>query len=271
MGRRPLAGVVAIAACVTLAALTACRDGASGAPDGGAPAPADGGAAAAQVEPSAAAEAESDDAGGVTAPEDAAAPAAPFDFGKLDASPGPVGGVPLEIREVRPGDAGVAPASPPFGSGGPRPAFRRADVDTKALAEVLEAFPETRGVGGSVRFTSDGDAKAILDRGKGRKKLDGWEAASLPLLWAPREGVELLVVAGRGSRSSFVVLLERAEEGAVRPAAALVLYGDRLNPFVAREPRAPQELRWGTCWGCLGEFGAIRFGSGNRPVILPRE
>lgn len=182
-----------------------------------------------------------------------------------------------------PPNAAVIPA-PKLG-----PIIRRATIEPARLTEIIAEFPQFARLKDGVRlFTEPDDVATVLRKGTGAggantgggTSADGGAASSdatdqegftltaSPLLWNPAPGEELLVVAGRAKKDSFVAAFYRLPQDRFRFASAMV-FADDVGPFViAYNPKVRERLLWSSCWKCSGEGGAIALRDGRRVVVL---
>ena len=149
--------------------------------------------------------------------------------------------------------------------------FRKAKVDEKELARIFEKIPEmarvTEGGKTSIKLFSDSDVKAILNRPNAPPH-EGFTFATTPILWSPEPGAELLVAAGRGKATGFVVALWTMPKDEYRFASAFFLLNDTSPVVLAYEPFRKKDLKWTACWGCAGEHGAVSYRDDHRVVVV---
>lgn len=174
------------------------------------------------------------------------------------APPPPRAAAPLVPATAMPPDP---PARVP---GAAFPAFKKTTLPLDQVATMVGAAPELARVGGSVALFDPGDSP-YLHRSKANR--EGYTITPLPVLWSPEEGLQVLVVVGRGKDASFVAAWWPLAEGQYRLASAFVLLGE-VAP-VALAFRAPERtLQWTTCWRCSGETGHLALRKDGSVVIL---
>jgi len=190
------------------------------------------------------------DAGAFTAPADATAAMEAGDLPPGPAAPAP----PSRLRSL-------VVETP---SGAPRPRFRKTSLTADDLAELVGASPELARVGGEVAFFDVGDrqflARSKADRG-------GVSFTTLPLVWMPEPGTDLLVITGRGKAGSFVAAWRLLPGGELRLASTFVLLGEVAPVALAYRAEEPS-LWWTTCWQCPGETGHVTLREDHGVVIV---
>ena len=127
------------------------------------------------------------------------------------------------------------------------------DPATARLAHELSLFSEPDG------------ARAVFARG-GVPPEPGVTTSALS--WNPAAGVELVVVAARsGPATSFVAVFDAHPDGRHRVVASFILEGETGPIAFGHDARARERVRFGTCWGCLGEMGRLLYREPDRVLI----
>lgn len=146
-------------------------------------------------------------------------------------------------------------------------AFERATVTLDELGRWLASDPATTRLARELSLFPEPDAtRTVLARG-GVSQAPGVTTSALR--WNPAAGVELVVVAARsGLATSFVAAFDAHPDGRHRPLASFILENEVGPVALGYEPRARDRLRFGTCWGCLGEMGRLLYREPDRVAIL---
>jgi len=127
------------------------------------------------------------------------------------------------------------------------------DPATARLASELSLFPEPDG------------ARAVFARGGVAPEPTVTTSA---LRWNPAAGVELIVIAARsGLATSFVAVFDAHPDGRHRVVASFILEDEPGPVALGHDPRARERVRFGTCWGCLGEMGRLLYREPDRVLI----
>lgn len=152
--------------------------------------------------------------------------------------------------------------------------FRKTTFASTRLQQMFGSIPRLQSLAAEEPkyFREDSAAATVKQLGEKR----GYDAGaldeneymtSLPLLWNPVPGEEILLVTGRSGKDSFIVAFHKLPDDRYRVGAAMVLEGEFgpvafvYNPFVRRK------LHWTTCWQCYGEVGNITYRQENRVAI----
>ncbi|MCU0693870.1 MAG: hypothetical protein MUF54_20980 [Polyangiaceae bacterium] len=134
------------------------------------------------------------------------------------------------------------------------------------MTQLIKGVPQLAQLCTVTLFKEPGAINRVLaqgDAGRGSAIL-----TTSPLLWSPDLGEELLVLAGLGeNRSSFVAAFHRLPDDRYRLASSFVLKGEEAPIVLGFNGWVKNRLTWTTCWGCLGEQGAIIYRKSRRVVI----
>lgn len=147
-------------------------------------------------------------------------------------------------------------------------AFRRVELDPKQLGEMLGAVPQLARLKDGVRlFSEPDDVNAVRKRGNDAP-LDGFTLTTSPIVWNPVGADEVLVVAGRARKDSFVAAFHRLPGDRYRVASSMI-FADDPGPFVLGfAGYVRDKLLWSSCWKCSGEGGAVTLREGRRVVVV---
>jgi hypothetical protein len=165
------------------------------------------------------------------------------------------------------------PSPPPRLPGAVYPRFKKTTLPLQQLSQMVDASPELARLGGSIALFDPGD-NPYLRRSKSEATTpasrEGYTITPLPVLWSPEDGVQLLVVVGRGKEGSFVAAWWPLPEGGYRLASAFVMLGEVAPVALAFRPERPEErtIAWTTCWRCSGETGHVALREDGSVVIL---
>jgi hypothetical protein len=157
-----------------------------------------------------------------------------------------------------------SPVPPPRAAGVDYPPFKKTSLGLDVLTQLVEAAPQLAPVGGSLAMFDPGD-NPYLHRSKADH--EGYVITPLPLLWSPAQGVQILVVTGRGKEGSFVAAWWPLADGQYRLASTFVLLGEIAPVALAYHP-PDHKLEWTTCWRCKGEGGHVVMNDDGTVVIV---
>lgn len=146
-------------------------------------------------------------------------------------------------------------------------AFERTSVALPELGSFLAGDPATARLARELSLFAEPDAaRTVLARG-GAPPEPGITTAALR--WNPAAGVELVVVAARsGPATSFVAVFDAHPDDRGRVVASFVLENDPGPVALGYDARARERVRFGTCWGCLGEMGRLLYREPDRVLIV---
>ena len=152
----------------------------------------------------------------------------------------------------------------------PRPkplqTFRRVQLDLDQVNSMLGSIPQMNSLGRVTLFKDPDDVNLVIAKGDAGTK--GNIITTNPLMWSPDLGEELLVVTGKGSSgASFVAAFHRRSDDRYRLASSFVLEGETAPIVLGFNGYVKNRITWSTCWGCLGEEGAVVYRSDRRVVI----
>jgi len=91
-----------------------------------------------------------------------------------------------------------------------------------------------------------------------------------PLLWNPVPGEQIVVLAGRAAKDSFVVAFYRLPGDRYRIASTLVLKDEKGPIALGFNGYVRKRLFWATCWDCRGESGNVTYRDDGRVVITQK-
>src|SRR5690606_26421161 len=111
--------------------------------------------------------------------------------------------------------------------------YRRAEITPAQVAEMIASVPQLREIAGTeiTFFKEPDDVSVVLARGDAGAPPPNTTLTTSPLLWSPVPGEEVLVVAGRADKHSFVLAFYRLPGDRYRIASSLVLK-DEKGPVV---------------------------------------
>ena len=132
------------------------------------------------------------------------------------------------------------------------------------VTKLVVAAPELSRVGTDVSFFDPNDGSYIVRSTADRA---GVAFSSLPILWSPLAGQQVLVVAAHGKTASFVAAWWMLPEGGYRLASAFVMLGEVAPIALAYRP-AERTLWWTSCWQCPAETGHISVREDQHLVIV---
>jgi hypothetical protein len=152
--------------------------------------------------------------------------------------------------------------------------FRKADLTTKQAAEMFATTPQLAGLGPDIGyFKEPDDVKDVVARSADGGIVDKPANVTLttqPLLWNPVPGEEVLVVAGRAQKQSFIVAFYRLPGDRYRIASSFVMKDEKGPIVLGYSSYVRKKLSWATCWDCRGESGNITYRDDNRVVITQK-
>jgi hypothetical protein len=142
--------------------------------------------------------------------------------------------------------------------------FKKTTLALDQLTRMVDEAPELARLGGGIAMFDPGD-NPYLRRSKADH--EGVTITPLPVLWSPEDGVQLLVVTGRGKEGSFVAAWWPLPDGQYRLASTFVMLGE-VAPVALAYRAADRNLEWTTCWRCSGEGGHLALRADGTLVIL---
>jgi formylglycine-generating enzyme required for sulfatase activity len=148
----------------------------------------------------------------------------------------------------------------------PLQTFKRVQLDLDQANNMIQSVAQLASLGRISFFRDPEDVTAVLS------KADAGRGANIvtthPLMWSPDLGEEILVIAGKGAAgSSFIAAFHRLNDDRYRLASSFVLDNETPAIVLAFNGYVKNRITWSTCWGCLGEEGAISYRPDRRVVI----
>ncbi len=157
--------------------------------------------------------------------------------------------------------------APPF-----QQTFRKAEISTSQLAEMIATVPELKELSRDISYYKEpDDVNLVLSRGDaGVNTVPNTTFTTQPILWSPVAGEEILVVAARAQKSSFIVAFYRLPGDRYRIAASLLLKDEKGPILLGENSYIRKRIPWGLCWDCRGESGHVSYRDDNRVVITQK-
>jgi hypothetical protein len=137
---------------------------------------------------------------------------------------------------------------------------------------MFATVPQLKELGKDITyFREPEDVNLALSRGDaGVGTVPNTTFTTSPLLWSPVPGEELLVVAGRAQKSSFIVAFHRLPGDRYRIASSLILKDEKGPIVLGHNSYVRKRLGWALCWDCRGESGHVSYREDNRVVITQK-
>ncbi len=149
--------------------------------------------------------------------------------------------------------------------------FEEQAWDVAKVTSLLASMPETKAVAEEFRPFSQEQVQQRLTASKRTVAgLAPWLLAPKGLLWSPKHGEQLGMIAGDTREGALLVVFYREASGKDIFAASYLTRGEHNAILVAYKPDARREVLFSTCWGCGGEGGAIEIGPDARARIVLR-
>jgi hypothetical protein len=152
--------------------------------------------------------------------------------------------------------------------------FRKAELTPAQAGEMFATVPELKDlVGGHevTYFKEPDDMNLALSRGDaGAGSVPNTSFTTAPILWSPVPGEEILVVAGRAQKSSFIVAFHRLPGDRYRIASSFILKDEKGPIVLGYNSYVRKRLGWALCWDCRGESGFVTYRDDNRVVITQK-
>jgi hypothetical protein len=142
--------------------------------------------------------------------------------------------------------------------------FRKTSLTAEELSRLVSASPELARVGGEASFFDPGDTQFLV---RSKADREGVSFTTLPLLWTPEPGAELLVITGHGKAASFVAAWWLLPGDEYRLASSFVMLGEVAPVALAYRPEE-RNLWWTSCWQCPGETGHVSLREDRHVVIV---
>lgn len=149
--------------------------------------------------------------------------------------------------------------------------FRKAELSAAQAEAMFASVPELKELHDIAFFKEPDDVNQVLSRGDaGAGSVPNTTFTTQPLLWNPVPGEEILVVAGKAQKSSFVVAFYRLPGDRYRIASSFLMKDERGPLVLASNSYVRKRLSWSTCWDCRGESGNVTYRDDNRVVITQK-
>ncbi|MBK8258599.1 MAG: SUMF1/EgtB/PvdO family nonheme iron enzyme [Polyangiaceae bacterium] len=149
--------------------------------------------------------------------------------------------------------------------------FRRAEISVGEVTKMLASVPNIKDLATDISFFKEpDDPNIVLARGDAGAPPQNVTLTTSPLLWSPVPGEELLVVAGRAQKDSFIVAFYRLPGDRYRIGSSLWLKGEKGPVVLGFNGYVRRKLSWATCWDCNGESGNITYREDGRVVITQK-
>ncbi len=139
----------------------------------------------------------------------------------------------------------------------PLPRFRPLDESVERIRETLRQVPELAAWADDFAPETLETMTRAVEAGEGVPGLRGWQLAGGVLQWSPGPGERVWVLSGRSGSDAILAVLYPNHDGTFRHGSSFILRDEPTPIAVAFTPPSRQELLWSSCWGCLGEGGAI--------------
>lgn len=149
--------------------------------------------------------------------------------------------------------------------------YRKAELSAAQVAEMFATVPQLKDLKDIAFFKEPDDANLVLARGDaGPGTVPNTSFTTTPILWNPVPGEEILVVAGKAQKSSFIVAFYRLPGDRYRIASTLVLKDERGPIALGYNGYIRKKLGWAIAWDGRGESGNVTYREDNRVVITQK-
>jgi hypothetical protein len=150
--------------------------------------------------------------------------------------------------------------------------FRKAELTPAQAAEMFASVPQLKDLGKEITyFREPDDVNLALSRGDaGVGTVPNTTFTTAPILWSPVPGEEILVVAGRAQKSSFIVAFYRLPGDRYRIGSSFILKDEKGPIVLGHNSYVRKRLTWALCWDCRGESGFVSYRDDNRVVITQK-
>ena len=150
--------------------------------------------------------------------------------------------------------------------------FRKAELTVAQAVEMFASVPQLKELGGEISFFKEpDDVSQVLSRGDaGVGTVPNTSFTTQPILWSPVPGEEILVVAGRAQKSSFIVAFYRLPGDRYRIGSSFILKDERGPIVLGYNSYVRRKLSWAFCWDCRAESGFVTYRDDNRVVITQK-
>lgn len=158
----------------------------------------------------------------------------------------------------------------------PAPAFqqtyRKAELSAAQAAEMLATVPQLKDLAHEVTFFKEpDDVQRALARGDaGVHSVPNTSFTTAPLLWSPVPGEEILIIAGRAQKNSFIVAFYRLPGDRYRIGSSFIMKDEKGPIVLGYNSYVRKRISWALCWDCRGESGHISYREDNRVVITQK-
>jgi hypothetical protein len=150
--------------------------------------------------------------------------------------------------------------------------FRKAELTAAQAADMFASVPQLKDLGREITFFKEpDDVSQVLARGDaGAGTVPNTSFTTQPLLWSPVPGEEILVVAGRAQKSSFIVAFYRLPGDRYRIGSSFILKDEKGPIVLGYNSYVRKKLSWAFCWDCRAESGHVTYRDDNRVVITQK-
>jgi formylglycine-generating enzyme required for sulfatase activity len=150
--------------------------------------------------------------------------------------------------------------------------FRKAELTPAQAAEMFASVPQLKDLGHEITyFKEPDDVHQALGRGDaGVGTVPNTSFTTTPILWSPVPGEEILVVAGRAAKNSFIVAFYRLPGERYRIGSSFILKDEKGPIVLGYNSYVRKRLGWALCWDCRGESGFVSYREDNRVVITQK-
>jgi formylglycine-generating enzyme required for sulfatase activity len=150
--------------------------------------------------------------------------------------------------------------------------FRRVDLTPAQVSEMFASVPQLAKLSEKITFFKEpDDVNVVLNRGDaGTGQVPNTTFTTQPLLWNPVPGEELLIIAGRSERDSFIVAFHRLSGDRYRIGSSLVMENERGPVVLGFNGYVRRKLAWAISWDRPAESGNITYRDDNRVVITQK-
>ena len=165
---------------------------------------------------------------------------------------------------------------PPNAASIPAPAFqqtfRKAELSPKQAGEMLATVPQLAELSHEVTFFKEpDDIQRALSRGDaGAHSVPNTSFTTHPMLWSPVPGEEILVIAGRAQKNSFIVAFFRLPGDRYRLGSSFIMKDEKGPVVLGYNNYNRKRIPWALCWDCPGESGYVSYREDNRVVITQK-
>jgi hypothetical protein len=149
--------------------------------------------------------------------------------------------------------------------------YRRADLSIEQVVEMFSSVRELKALGPELSyFKEPDDVNITLARGDAGGPPPNTTLTTSPLLWNPVPGEEILVIAGKAPKDSFIVAFYRLPGDRYRIASSFIMKNEKGPVALGFNGYVRRRLTWGTCWECRGESGNVTYRDDGRVVITQK-